>query len=552
MYRVATVQQLMKVMGVFFISLMLLYCGDDKVVTITELDTTGELESHEDIQILKERVNDIALLIDTLTLIDRALSKESDPSRVAVFERALQGRVELITIQIQQLNTTIDSLEQYNSETLALVSENSDPTLVAEQHQLRELLQQFKSDELLRVDAFQGIAEHMVKIDSLQSSSIQAPPIGVSSSNDPSDVLSSVSSHAWSLASSSLVEVDLSTQTSSSSSNGDVDNTHTEISSSAELLSSISPVSSATDDTLIIASSSSSKVISSSSLFSSSSIVVVLSSSSVSLSSVQVLSSQVVSSSESSSSVDESSAVFIDETEILNINEWSHVTLPRFNDDWENNGMTIEAWVLWDTFSNDAPIIHLSNGLHNYMVVVGVSVKGNNYNALKFNVLNNERGTNPDDWAGALLDSAFVAGQWTHVAVTVAIDGVVSMYINGAEKKSVNAGMKAVPANTDRNVNYLGKSAVSSDGHFDGRIDNVRIWNRVRTSVEIEANMYSVTQQLDYTSGLIVSYDFNYLDTNVVFIKDQSGNNNDALLEGASGSYGSTGTWRSQVDFTLL
>ncbi|MGL1935358.1 MAG: LamG domain-containing protein [Fibrobacterales bacterium] len=574
MYQVVAIQHVIKMMGIISFSLMVVCCGDTDAVLIAEVDEVESIETHPDIENLTITLNEIELLTDTLILIGQALSKETDPSRHAVFESALGERVEKLNVEIIQFQSTVDSLELYNTEALSLVSTQSDSVLVAEYTLLKELLENFKTEELTSVAAFQSIANQFAQNDAVQSSAMQTP-VGDRSSNVPSDVLSTMSSHAWSLAASSLEEVSLSSQTSIFSSSIIVDTTSTELSSVTDLLSSATLVSSTiTVDTVVGVSSSivesssgeESSIVSVSSVALSSSAVVLVSSSSVSISSsssmVALSSSSVSLSSIESSSVElssqelsssqSSSSVFVDETEVINIYASSYVRLPHFNDDWESQGMTIEAWVIWDTFEDHAPIVHLSNGMHKFTVVLGLGVKSGNNNPLKFNVLNANSGTSAGDWSGTSLDSAFVKGQWTHVAVSVSTLGTVSMYINGILRKSVDVGSKVVPESVDRYVNYIGKSAVYSDGHFDGRVDNVRIWNRVRTAAEIEAHLYSVTEQLDYNSDLIVSYDFDYVANDVFRVEDRSGNQKDGKLEGASGDYGPTGSWREQINFNAL
>ena len=91
-------------------------------------------------------------------------------------------------------------------------------------------------------------------------------------------------------------------------------------------------------------------------------------------------------------------------------------------------------------------------------------------------------------------------GQWVHVAATRnATSGLMELYINGVLESSymhVNHNSLNVP-----NYIYLGKD--NSGAFYNGALDEVRLWNTVRTSQEINNNMSS---ELNGTPGGLVNY----------------------------------------------
>ena len=96
-------------------------------------------------------------------------------------------------------------------------------------------------------------------------------------------------------------------------------------------------------------------------------------------------------------------------------------------------------------------------------------------------------------------DNALTTGEWTHIAGTY--DGTsMKLYMNGVLVKSANpAGGLFSP---DGSFEFSGNSET-----LDGKIDEVRIWNYVRSSQEIREKMYLTLSGT--TTGLLNYWQFN-------------------------------------------
>lgn len=83
-------------------------------------------------------------------------------------------------------------------------------------------------------------------------------------------------------------------------------------------------------------------------------------------------------------------------------------------------------------------------------------------------------------------------GVWTHIAATYGA-GTWNLYINGVLDKTESEG-SAVPVSNSIQHASIGSALTSTgapDGFFNGKIDEVRIWNVVRTASEVSGNYLS-------------------------------------------------------------
>ncbi len=201
-----------------------------------------------------------------------------------------------------------------------------------------------------------------------------------------------------------------------------------------------------------------------------------------------------------------------------------YVDLPDFNVDW-SGGLTIEAWVKWDALKNYARVFNLGNGEQNRNIALREQSTNTNFG---YTVHND---ATPGTWDNNQCDALIVIGTWTHIAVTHDVAGVVTFYKNGTECLSSSTGY-ALPVTINRTLNYIGRSSLAADDYFDGKIDEMRVWQGVRSAAEIFANMYTTYATLTTSDSIIAYWDFNHiLGSQVV---DATGTYHGRIVNGAS------------------
>ena len=149
---------------------------------------------------------------------------------------------------------------------------------------------------------------------------------------------------------------------------------------------------------------------------------------------------------------------------------------------------TIEAWIRPDSFSWLGGIVskYHSSGANGFTLRLGVT--------------GNSRGIGFDQLETA--DDLLTAGQWVHVAA-VNDNGARALYLNGVAQTlsgtpiSVTANSEPIMIGVDYNTGTSGR-------FFDGRIDEVRIWNTARTESDIRSGMNRILDGDE--SGLVAYY----------------------------------------------
>ncbi len=116
---------------------------------------------------------------------------------------------------------------------------------------------------------------------------------------------------------------------------------------------------------------------------------------------------------------------------------------------------------------------------------------------------------------------------WYHVAVSISSANVISLYINGVLDHTVNTNGGWVPQAGDRfNMGQEWDFSFTSQ-HFDGFLDEVRVWNTVLTAPTILSNRNScvgITNTHPNWANLVAYYSMNEGSGTYVF--DRSGRNN--------------------------
>lgn len=93
----------------------------------------------------------------------------------------------------------------------------------------------------------------------------------------------------------------------------------------------------------------------------------------------------------------------------------------------------------------------------------------------------------------------WVAGQWYHVAAVIDPSLGMLMYIDGVLQQDIDPSVE--PTGVQTEMTTIGCWGDKLNRWFEGRIDEVRFWNRALTFEEINENMCD-TLDASYTSGL--------------------------------------------------
>ena len=178
---------------------------------------------------------------------------------------------------------------------------------------------------------------------------------------------------------------------------------------------------------------------------------------------------------------------------------------------------TLEAWIFPESFSWLAGIIskYQTSAANGYMLRL---THQSPYSGIGFD----ETVTSTD-----VLNS----NQWYHIAA-VNNGGSRKLYVNGVEHN-----LSGSPLNVSANNNPLRIGSDYASRYFDGRIDEVRVWNVPRVQDDIIATMD--TELSGTETGLVAYYTFN--EGSGIILNDQTGNgHNGTLIGGASWASGYT------------
>jgi len=111
---------------------------------------------------------------------------------------------------------------------------------------------------------------------------------------------------------------------------------------------------------------------------------------------------------------------------------------------------------------------------------------------------------------GAGAGATVTRNTWTHVAVTYNISsGTWILYKNGVNAGTINIAAGTVPENISKQFASIGSALTSTGapgGFFNGKIDEVRIWNRPLSPSEVMTNMNS---ELTSGTGLLGRWGLN-------------------------------------------
>lgn len=162
--------------------------------------------------------------------------------------------------------------------------------------------------------------------------------------------------------------------------------------------------------------------------------------------------------------------------------------------------LTIETWFIINDNSTWQRVFDFGSGTAKYILFTPSPGRGTANSGL-FEIYN---GSSVQELTSKTV---FQTGKWYHLAVTLNDStNTGKLYINGVLEDENNA-VTIKPSDLGNTTqNFLGRSQYS-DPYLNGRIDELRIWNIVRSQEQIRANL---NKQIDpNTSGLINYYQFN-------------------------------------------
>ena len=191
-----------------------------------------------------------------------------------------------------------------------------------------------------------------------------------------------------------------------------------------------------------------------------------------------------------------------------------------------NTGLSYEAWI--STTSTASTPSYVGNS--------ALSVIGDTDNNIRGSFGINAGKVRYTHWTGVSTNYDIIEsitsvndGNWHHIAITHdPISFEVNIYIDGVlDETSYTTTYQTAMA-----VNRIGSSYISAgptDGDFfSGQIDEVRVWNEVRSATDIQAN-YS-NELTGSESGLLAYYDFS--DGSGPNVSDKTIGDNDGTING--------------------
>ncbi len=203
------------------------------------------------------------------------------------------------------------------------------------------------------------------------------------------------------------------------------------------------------------------------------------------------------------------------------------------------SGITVEAWVKVTSYSQpDQKII--GRTADSFSSFFSLSLKSGQ-------IYPEVRGVG-DGSTHSLTAGSVPAGVWTHVAFTYASGASASFiaYVNGVEVASVTGytGGALDFSGTAGNLIMGAASWSIIDYLFYGQLDEVRVWNEVRSASEIQEYMCRSIPDPGNELNLVAYYTFNNIYTSVsTYLPDVSGTGNTGtLVNFPASSYTTTST----------
>ena len=191
--------------------------------------------------------------------------------------------------------------------------------------------------------------------------------------------------------------------------------------------------------------------------------------------------------------------------------------------DHPNNTITIEVWIMPTLLSNGCIFSkHATVNTREYDLFILANGR------IRLGLINNS-----DTQFFITSNTLIPINEWTHIAATYSnASGNAIIYINGIFDTAQNIGNIIIASTTTNPLigAYWMPDRIASRDHFNGSIDELRLWHTERSINQIRDNMCR-TLTLPQ-ANLIAYYDFN--ETNGIIAADASGNSNNGILQNFS------------------
>jgi hypothetical protein len=198
----------------------------------------------------------------------------------------------------------------------------------------------------------------------------------------------------------------------------------------------------------------------------------------------------------------------------------------------QTNSWTVEMWVNSNVLDHEYTYLFgmrekNDNGSSDGYFAFGITNNSSSYPHKLFYYPNenNSHGINTNQ-------TPFEHGVWNHLAVSFdGNTGSITLYANGISENTISSRASGFA----NGFSLIGAVPLSDDGtayphSFEGAIDEVRVWNYVRTSTQINNHKYTIYQSKP--DGLIGHYRFDNINLNDETTKDDGGNNYNGKLNG--------------------
>lgn len=153
-----------------------------------------------------------------------------------------------------------------------------------------------------------------------------------------------------------------------------------------------------------------------------------------------------------------------------------YVTLPTYTTDF-SEGFSMTLWARPTDTGNWARFMDIGDGEDQ-----------DNLLFARYGTTSDLNGTIHDGSLGpaakrVTATNGMVNDSWYHYALTVDSTGIAKLYRDGAELASATTG---VPSNVTRSSGFIGKSNWAADALFEGRMWDVRLYNRPLSQEEVQ------------------------------------------------------------------